>query len=50
MKLAMLQSHSLQAGDNSISVNVSNYVSGLYTFVVEVDGQVVASKHLVVIH
>jgi hypothetical protein len=46
----LLQTHTLEAGDNIVEVDVVNYSSGLYTFVVEVDAQVVVSKHLVVIH
>ena len=46
----LLQTHSLTTGTNTTNINVSNYISGLYTFVLEVDGIVVSTKHLVVVH
>lgn len=46
----ILQTHPLVVGDNIVPIDVSLYSSGLYTFTVEVDGVVVASKHLVIIH
>ena len=46
----LLQTHLLVDGDNIVDIDVSNYISGLYTFTLEVDGVVVSSKHLVVIH
>lgn len=48
--LFLLEEHNLEPGDNAITIDVSTYSSGLYTFVVEVEGQVVTSKHLAVIH
>ena len=47
---SVLQTYTLETGDNVVPINVTNLTSGLYTFVLEVNGVVQISKHLVVIH
>lgn len=46
----LLQTHTLQEGENSTNLNVSNLTSGLYTVGIEVDGILVANANLIVIH
>lgn len=46
----VLQNYSLNSGNNSVEVNVSNLTSGMYVLSIKINEEVYASTNLIVIH